>query len=163
MNKIKLLSILIGLLVLLNVIVLCFFLIGKQHIGPINGHHIPDRHGNNIKESFGFNDNQADLFEISKNKHVEESKSLSKDLKDASLDYYQHSESIETKDSLYANIQSITQKIYEANDNHFNEVRKICTADQLPQMDEFIKGLLNRRGPRPLGGKKMRGRRKNRE
>ena len=163
MNKIKLLSLLVGLLVLLNVIVLCFFLFSKQHRGPINGHHIPDRPGNDIKESFGFNDNQADLFEISKGKHVEESKSLSKELKDASLAYYKHSASIEIKDSLYANVESITQKIYVANDTHFNEVRNICTPDQLPQMDEFIKGLLTRRGTRPQGGKKMRGRRKNRE
>ena len=92
---------------------------------------------------------QIKLFEISKTKHMKQSKSLSMELKDASLAYYNYSAVNEIKDSLYSNIESITQKIYKANQNHFDDVRRICNPAQLPEMDFFIKGLINRKRPQP--------------
>jgi hypothetical protein len=109
MNKTKLLSILVGLLVLLNVITLCFLLIGMQR-----NHHNPEEGRKSIMNRFSFNGNQIKLFEISKTKHMKQSKSLSMELKDASLAYYNYSAVNEIKDSLYSNIESITQKIYKA-------------------------------------------------
>ncbi len=150
------LSILVGLLVLLNIIVLSFLLIGKKHNGPGPNKHNPERHGNHIKERFDFDDSQVKMFEISKSKHMELTKDLSSTLKEASLAYYNEESENTNKDSLYSDVMSITQKIYEANDTHFDEVRKICTAEQLPAMNDFIKGLLNRKGPR----RSKKGRRK---
>ncbi len=144
MNKTKLLSILVGLLVLLNVITLCFLLIGMQR-----NHHNPEEGRKSIMNRFSFNGNQIKLFEISKTKHMKQSKSLSMELKDASLAYYNYSAVNEIKDSLYSNIESITQKIYKANQNHFDDVRRICNPAQLPEMDFFIKGLINRKRPQP--------------
>ena len=56
------------------------------------------------------------------------------ELKDASLAYYNYSAVNEIKDSLYSNIESITQKIYKANQNHFDDVRRIYMLEQLPEL-----------------------------
>lgn len=142
MNKIKLLSIVVGLLVLLNVIVLSFLFLGMNN-HPNQGP--PNREGtrNSLIEKFGFDENQINLFEISRTKHMELSRSHSKQLEEASIAYYNSSASNEIRDSLYSNVESMTQKTYKANSTHFEDVRNICTPEQLPEMDNFIKGLLN--------------------
>lgn len=111
--------------------------------------HNPEQDRNSIIHRFSFDDNQVELFEISKTKHMEQSRSLAMELEDASLAYYNYSGVNEIKDSLYSNIEYITQKIYKANSIHFDDVRSICTPEQLPEMDLFIKSLLSRKGPQP--------------
>lgn len=152
MNKIKFLSILVGLLIALNIVVLSFLFVGER--GP---HDRPDKGPKiSIYEKFAFTDNQKELFDISRAKHMEQSKNLARQLEDISIAYYRIKADNQVKDSLYSSIVSISQKIYEANDNHFNEIRKICTVDQLPEMDEFIKGLIRGKGHRGNRRKEMR-------
>ncbi len=149
MNKTKLLGLLVGLLVLLNVAILSYLFLNKQDNRPPRGPHNPEMRAMRIIERFDFDDTQIALFEKSKDKHVEKSKELYKQLEEASVAYYNHSEINATKDSLYAQVESITQLVYKANDIHFNEVRKICNQEQLSKMDEFIKSLVsNNKGPR---------------
>lgn len=148
MNKTKLLGILVGLLVLLNVIILSFFLVGRKGDHPPQRPPHPDMLSQRIIKSFDFNQDQVKLFELSKAKHMEESKMLFDDLEQASLAYYNTETEATVKDSLYSKVATITKEIYLANSIHFDEVRKICTPSQLPHMDSFIKALLGNKGPR---------------
>lgn len=73
MNKVKFLSILVSLLVALNIIILSFFMIDKEHLKHQNGNK-----GDRIYQKFRFTDQQIEDFESSKTVHKEESERLKK-------------------------------------------------------------------------------------
>lgn len=139
-----------GLLVLLNIMILSFIFLGKSNNGFRRDMHRPPPPGERMNERLGLNDDQKEIFESSRQKHIEFVKNLSQELEEASLAYYLHESKDELKDSLFADVILITDKIYKANDTHFNEVRSIFTDKQQPEMERFMSSILMRRGSRRM-------------
>ena len=139
MNKIKLLSILVGLQLALNIVALSFLFLNKDrsHERP----HTREQKDSGLKEQFGFNDDQMQSFQISKEKHQEESKILRHELADASTNYYNTEVGDSNRIEHYTEVMDLTKRIYEVNTQHFDDVRSICTQDQLPTMEKFIRSL----------------------
>lgn len=143
MNKETVYKGIILLLTLLNVALVAFLLMGPQK-GPLGPPPADDQTATAaIKQNFGFDDQQIEQFVLSRNKHAKKMKALTPKLKEASLAYYQSSKA-EEKDSLFQIADQYSDEIYFANNAHFEEVRTICTPEQLPKMNIFINALLNK-------------------
>ncbi|GAB5553054.1 MAG: hypothetical protein Sapg2KO_26450 [Saprospiraceae bacterium] len=150
MNKETVYKGIILLLILLNVALVSFLVMGPQK-GP-GGPPPSDRVATaSIKQNFEFDDKQIEQFILSRDKHARTMKALTPKLKEASLAYYQSS-NIEQKDSLFQIADQYSDEIYFANNAHFEEVRAICRPDQLSKVNTFIGALMGRdenKGGRP--------------
>jgi len=146
MNKIKTLSILVGILALINIGILAFFLIGKPKGHGPKGNRGGEKAHMLIKEKFGFDDSQMKSFQKSRMIHMETVKILEKQLTELSRSYYtiEVANKKEVRDSLMNEINEVSENIYKSNLKHFDEVREICKPEQLPEMRNFVNGLLNR-------------------
>ena len=145
MSKTKTLSILVGVLSIVNIGLLIFLFIGiPKGPGP-NGFRNKDKAERFIQEKFGFDDEQMSEFQTSKTKHMQNAKDLEIVLENLSRSFYMVSND-EERDSLMKSINEVSAKIYMNNVTHFDEVRSICTADQIPEMENFINGLLMQNG-----------------
>lgn len=131
-------------LVIMNLALMAFLLLGKGKPRPGGRDHQNNKH--KITKIFDFDKDQEAQFEASRETHKSLIASLNTDLKDRTLEYYQATAD-STKSKLLIEINDITSKIYQANDTHINDLRAICTEDQLPKVDGFIRQLLKKKGP----------------
>ena len=105
-----------------------------------------------ITRAFDFNTDQVKRFEESKRNHRERMQELQRNLTDASVEYYQTAVNApEQADSLLANINTISNQIYQNNLSHFIDIREICTPEQRKDLNAFIANLI-RRPPAPPPG-----------
>jgi len=144
MSKNTILTILVSVLLLINICTIGFLIMGKKHghQGPIGerNHHTLDE---TIQKNFQFDEGQMAQFEVSKASHMQSVNSLREILDDNSQKYYKVPSTDKAKrDSLISLIEKTTADIYEVNQKHFDEIRKICRPEQLTQMDNFIDMLL---------------------
>lgn len=159
MNKTQLLSILVGILVIMNITAISFLLFKGQK-GPMG-----PRMGNAaaadafIKDEFGFDDTQMINFSKSKMKHQESIKPAEEELRKVSKAYYHLKPIDSSRDSLLNLIAQSSRNIYTINMEHLDEVRAICKNDQMENLEQFIDQLFNddnaHKGPRPKRGMKM--------
>ena len=159
MNKTKTLSILVGILVVLNIALLVFLLFGRAKGPKRGGHHGKGKPSRFIQKTFDFDEKQMAQFDQSKESHFENLRELHSELSQLSESFYliDRNEDSSKSDSLMSEINSLNQEIYMRNLKHFEEVRSICTPDQVDGMEAFIKELVKRqRGKR---GKRRKGRR----
>jgi len=152
MNKTTTLKWLVGLLVLLNIGIIAFMFSSRKP---------PHRHIDNkdkseklVQKRFNFDEDQMNRFRSSKEKHESKTTEISKALAESSRAYYQIKASdLEKKDSMRNEILLLSNEIYLANDQHFQEMREICRPDQLHELENFINSILgaNKRSKRGKG------------
>lgn len=116
-------------------------LLGKSMPPPPPGseeHQVIDR----AMEKFAFDEEQMKLFYLSRDNHREAMIALNPKLQKASLAYYKEEKASPNIDDLFAEADKINDAIYKINKKHFEEVRAICTKEQLKNFDPFIASLL---------------------
>ncbi len=158
MNKIKTLSFLVGILALINIGLLIFLLMGPpRHKGP-KGMRGKENAEKFIQMKFGFDEGQMKQFRRSKVEHMNTSKALYSQLDKLSAVYYNDdsTDNNANQDSLLNDIQVLSEEIYRNNKKHFDEVRGICRSDQLPELENFINGLIQRNGSADRPGKRRK-------
>jgi hypothetical protein len=144
MNKIKTLGILVGVLSVVNIGLLIFIFLGIPKSPGPNGFVDKEKAEKFIQEKFGFDETQMIEFRKSKSDHLQHAKELEMNLENLSRSYYTV-DNPEQRDSILNRISEISRNIYENNVIHFDQVRSICTPDQLPEMEHFINGLLRQK------------------
>ena len=151
MSKVKILGILVGVLSIINIGLLIFLFLGiPKGPGP-EGFRSKEKAEQFIQEKFDFDTDQMSKFSESKANHMQNAKDFEIELENLSRSFYMVSNAAK-RDSLLKSINDISAKIYINNVTHFDEVRSICTPEQMPEMEKFINGLLMQNG---------KGRRKN--
>lgn len=144
MNKSRFYKAIILGLVILNIALLLFLVLGrKKKSGPRDHPHNPEFALDRISTHFGFDESQVKLFEASKNKHKNSVNFLYLQLEETSKQYYLVESDEELRDSLLSIITNSNHNIYKSNTLHFDEIRKICTSEQLPKIDRFIQNLIS--------------------
>ncbi len=167
MNKEKLLTILVFILVILNIGTLAYVTIRQKphHNEKRMGKQLHDKNNAKFQKLLGFDEAQMKAFRKSKETHKGKVHELNRILSQSSKEFYHKIEQYnsQNQDVLINKIDSINHLIYAANSDHFQELRIICTEDQLPQLHKFIDHLLvnkgrqnpsrrdGKRGPPPRG------------
>ena len=147
MNKIKTLTILVGILAIINIGLLIFLLVGKTRGHGPKGPRDKEKAGMFIQKKFGFDESQMKSFRESKANHRSNVEELEGQLAELSRSFYtvESDDKQEVRDSLMKVINQVSESIYMSNVKHFDDVREICRPEQLPEMENFVKGLLNRK------------------
>lgn len=143
MNRLSMYKWVVAVLVILNIGLTAFILLGKgkpPHKGPAN----KEQAIKQIQKQFSFDDTQLAAFHASMDRHFAQMQVLSPKLKEVSLAYYLSNGEVAEKDSLLQLADQYSDAIYLANNRHFEEVRSICASEQLPKMEEFITNLMNK-------------------
>ena len=150
MSKIKTLTILVGILALINIGLLIFLLIGKPKGHGPKGMRGKEKAEMFIQKKFGFDNDQMKSFTKSKMIHRSSAQELEVQLKDLSTSFYivESDNKQEVRDSLMNEINRVSESIYMNNVKHFDEVRKICKPKQLLEMESFVNGLLKNKRKR---------------
>lgn len=143
MNKNKYLSILVGLLVLLNIVVLGYIFLNNPH-KPKSP---PDRHPmeKDLLARLNLKADQIKILENSKDQYIEQSRQLNEKLNETSIRYYNANIEDSIRIELHDEILDLTDKIYQVNLKHFDELRSLCSPDQIEIMEEFIEALIRRK------------------
>ena len=142
MNNIQVLKWGLIVMVILNLVLMG--LVWKMSWGSEN----PVPRDPDITRVFDFNPDQVRQFEQSKRMHQEKMHELQRLLAEKSIAYYQAAlESPGVADSLLAEINMISGKIYQNNLSHFTDISEICTPGQRANMKGFIASLVKRPPP----------------
>jgi len=142
MNKIRLLIISVVVLVLINLgLVATLFLGHKGHPGT----HTPPRQKPKeiIIERLHFNNHQIAEYEklITEHRHnIEKYDGLIRNTKNQLFDLLK-TENHNSKDSLIAEIGNAQHKIEELHFKHFNDIKGLCTVDQIENFNELTNEL----------------------
>lgn len=155
MNKEKLLTVLVVLLLILNLVLLGVFMFAKG--GP------PERQGPpptgerlGVSEMFDFNENQMAEFEKSRRRSMDKMRNLDSKLAQLSTEYYIGStkDDFTEKDFLLEEINKVNNEIYSTHAAHFADLKALCEPDQISKLELFIKDLISRpRMNRPENGR----------
>lgn len=147
MIKTKTLGILAATLALINIGLVFIIMTGPPKHGGPGGFKSLKEAESHIQEKFGFDENQMKSFRESKEKHQKSSGELHEQLDELSGTFYMSDDAQDQdlRDSLLQEINEVSEKIYLNNSRHFDEVRTICSRDQLPELEHFISSLLKPR------------------
>ena len=152
MNKTKLLSIAVIILLLLNIGILSF-LFFKKHDNHKNEKKMPK---DIVIEKLHFDKNQIEMYEETIASHQKEIHSLDSSIKKTKNELYQllNSETnyFEQKNSLLLKLADYQKQIETTHFNHFLEIKNICKEDQLADYEllteELSKIFTNKRKPK---------------
>ncbi len=144
MSKSKLLLGAVVLMVILNIGLLIFIVIGiPSNKGPRQMNKPPRNPLAIVKNKIGFDEDQLALFSKSMNEHKVGIKSMRDDLHTSSVEYYETGlQDTALRDSLIQVINDLNEKVYRVNSKHFDDLRTIGTESQQVEIDQFIKHLL---------------------
>ena len=147
MNKNKYLTLLVGLLVVLNVLVLSFVVLKKPH----RPNFPPERHPleKDLLHRMKLGDDQLATLEKSKETYKAKSRNLHQELNEVSIQYYSANIEDSVRENAHRKIIDLTDEIYQVNLDHFEELRSLCTPSQIEIMEEFIEALIRRKDRRP--------------
>lgn len=161
MNKVKILSISVAALILLNLCVLIY--ISQKPTQPPPFENGPPRDHNGpaiiIIEKLQFNKAQIEQFNTLKNQHRLQIKQFNAAIKQTKTLLYQSISNDNGKnysDSLIERLGSLQKDIERTHYNHFQSIKAICTPDQqerfkalMEEIGGFFNGPDNQRQPPP--------------
>ena len=140
MNKIKVLSWTVVILIILNIGLVSFFIFTKP----------PHPHGPNkepkhlIIDRLSFTDEQIEKYDLLINEHRSKVTSLEHQLKEVKEKLYtqlEHQKNDTNENLLFEEIGLIHENIEKVHFDHFVQLRAICKGDQLLAFDELISEL----------------------
>jgi Spy/CpxP family protein refolding chaperone len=145
MNKNKLIIIIVGLLILLNVTTLAFIAFNQNNRkGPPPPHpqgQPGDRPDPFIKE-MGFTEQQLVNFEAVKEKHMRRNEEINREIRLKYSAYYGQLKTTQTDQSealaALDTILLLHKKLAVSNYEHFEEIKKLCTEEQLSKFNTLI-------------------------
>lgn len=145
-KKFKILWAVIGILLVLNIgIILWITLLPPRHPLPQNQPAVLF-----LEKELGFNDKQKESYRILREGHFEQINAIQQELrkmKEAFFDLLKNPEPSELEvEELSKQIAQKTSDIDKNTFRHFQQVRKLCTADQQTKFDKIIGEVLKRMG-----------------
>jgi hypothetical protein len=154
----KLLLLIIGVLLVANIGLLYFFVFNRPshplRISPVE----------KVKKEVGLNDEQTKQYDSIRTKQFETLKPLFRDLTKSKEDFfsliYQQGVSDSVLNSYASKIGEKQMALDISTFHYFQSIKALCTEEQKPKMDSFIKQIVKRiidNGPRkPAADKKDR-------
>jgi protein CpxP len=152
MNKIKLLSLAVIVLLLLNLGILGFLFLSKDNSGP-DGRKMPREI---VIKKLHFNENQIHEYDKIIKIHQDDIRNIDDSIRTTRNELYKllNAETIDSskKDSLNLKFADFQKQVEIIHFNHFLEIKKICKKEQLAYYksltEELSKIFNNRRKPR---------------
>ena len=149
MNRFKLLSGFVAVLITLNSAVLLVFIFQAKDHKRLHFPHRPTEHQKHqmVRDLFSFDDDQMHLFLRSKKDHGDLIYRLSnKQLKlsEAFYDIHKAEASLNEREDILEQLSEINKDIYKANLNHLQDISEICDASQKVYLDSFINNILHK-------------------
>jgi len=145
MNKERFLTLLVIALVVLNLVIMGFIFFHKppRHHGevpPIGAVGMGHKKGPPLDKAVGFDEKQMEIFHKSIEQLKASNKVYRKQYDDLSKTYYQSIFKNDSTDKaqILKQLNEISNSIFEANLKHFNEIKTICTPDQLPRFEKAM-------------------------
>jgi len=145
MSKIKLLSIAVALLLVMNLAILLFFFIGRPGQPPHGRPGGFDRQGPKsvIIERLHFDDKQTAEYQKLIDKHRQNVTELEDQIRDAKNGLYLtlSDEKHIGKDSLENHLGLLQRKMESIHYNHFADIRRLCKPNQLQDFNKLTQEL----------------------
>ena len=149
-NKSKVFLTIIGILLVANIAMVCFFFLkkdgGKREKRPDRKTMI----ANFLKNEIGFNEAQLQRYDSLSTRHNESMKTMfdsSRSSKDRQFKILTAADFNDSVMNSVADQSSASQKIMELKMfNHLKNIRSLCTPEQLPKFDSLFVKVLNKRG-----------------
>ncbi len=160
MNKNRLLIFLIAGLLISNILLVLFIMKGKRH-GPGHGPgpEGPPQHKPSprevVIERLHFDETQVAKYETLIQKHRSDVKDTEKALMELKTNLYNNLKNTENKtlsDSLINSIIALQNKLEHIHYAHFEDIKKLCTPEQLNNFNELANDLARIFGPAPPHG-----------
>ena len=153
MSKVRILSIAVVLLLVVNGITLFMLL---RHRGPHDGVPPRDRPKMMVIERIGFDDEQVRAYEVLIDRHRAAIIAQDEALGNARRDLFNDLAATDParRDSIVQQIARLQAQVEMINHAHFAEVRALCKPDQLPRFDAMIGELASFFGKRRPEGPK---------
>ena len=135
---------LIVVLVLINIVILSFFTLTRNHEG--HGHRGGGDLGDFISEELHFSPDQKKQFEEMKHQHHDSMMKLQETNKDLHDAFFEHLATPQDSSVsvLSDSIASLQKQMDMVTFNHFKEVRALCTPEQQARFDQIIDEALHR-------------------
>jgi periplasmic protein CpxP/Spy len=157
MNRNKILTFLVGILLLTNIALVVFFVARKSS---------PEKQRNRggdrsavmrefLKDSVGFNEQQLAQYDQLRQQNRENMRPLFEDLGNAKMKYYQFVSQPGPDSATQAAAALIGEKqtaLDMAFFNHFKQVRALCTPDQYARYDSIVQKIIRRMTAPPRSG-----------
>ena len=156
MNKVRVLSFLVGLLVFLNLSIMSYIILKpiKQETMHLPGR--PYDMDEPIRRHFDFSDEQMSAFQKDKHRHLSRMHSIKAQQAQVTMQLYNSklSNNHIHADSLLNELQVINDSIYDANIEHLQFIYGLCNDAQKDRMQSFIIEHVNNQKKPPLGRRK---------
>lgn len=142
MSKIKLLSIAVIGLLIINLCIVGFLLFRKP-LHPQGGlRHLPGMGGpkNKIIETLHFDSDQVVKYESLIDQHKEKTRQLRDNIREIKSQLYQtlNEENGGSRDSLINQLGILQKEIEVVHYDHFTQIKKLCRSDQFEYFDALI-------------------------
>jgi protein CpxP len=154
----KILLFLVGILLLANIVMLVFFVGKKAPEKNDRSHNSSGRSRSEVmreflKDSVGFNEQQLTQFDQLRQHHRDNVKTLFEDMRVAKIAFYRQSGQSDTAAQMAAaDVIAQKQKALDlAFFNHFQDVRRLCTPEQLGRYDSLVQKIVRRMVSGPGG------------
>ncbi|MCB0479665.1 MAG: periplasmic heavy metal sensor [Crocinitomicaceae bacterium] len=151
MNKNKLLLGSVIVLVLLNIGLISFLLFSKPPHPPKPPHPVRQEPREIIIKKLDLNEGQIKQYDVLITEHKETIQKNERQLKDLKESLYASMGKEETydADSVIARINQVQLEIENTHYNHFMDLKKICTAEQMPKFKDLTLELAKIFSPGP--------------
>ncbi len=136
MSKIKLLTILSGVLIVINIVLTAFILFRPNALPKVER----ERPRKIISEKLKFDEQQMTQFDAAIKVHRESIKNENEQMGDLKMKLYatlKHNEQNTDKDSLMKAINAIQLRIEHIHYKHFEDIKAICKPEQQKMYDEL--------------------------
>lgn len=162
MNRTKILTFLVGILLLTNIVLVVFFVGNRrQEKQPRRGGDRSSVVREFLKDSIGFNEQQLAQYDELRQQNREIMRPLFEDLGNSKMAYYKFINQPEGDSASQAAAALIGEKqkaLDMAFFNHFRQVRALCTPEQQPRYDSMVQHVIRRMvaGPPRRGDHKQK-------
>ena len=157
MSKTKVLSILVGALIIINAVVLAWVVFGnKQKHRPNGKRHFEPKQI--IIERLNFSEDQVLLYESTIIEHRETVRKLEEQIKSTKNELYSSlsADSATNKDHLMTELSQLLIQMENVHYNHFQEIKSICKADQIDEFKNLTQELARFFAPHPMNRPKKK-------
>ena len=155
MNRTKILTFLVGILLLTNIALVVFFVgKGPEKRSPRGGER-SSAVREFLQDSIGFNEQQLAKYDQLRQQNRENMRPLFEDLGNAKMAYYKfiNQPAADSAGQAAAALIGEKQKALDmAFFNHFRQVRELCTPEQQPKYDSMVQQVIRRMVAPPRRG-----------